>query len=385
MAHDFEQPVPVPNDTTNPVAPIAEQDPAERWLELDPSRQQEVHSDPLGDTNTRIPRIPLEGLVEGVPESYPTQAPTNPIENTHVATPQTSSVAPSGYEQTAPVKSNRKRNTIIGSALAGTLLLAGAVVGIAKANGDDHDAAPTAQDPVATATGNPGSTTLPGLGETPSNSPTEQPTEAPSDNTGEQPGVAVGNLSLSDPLYSSTSDSDGQKLIVGWDNQDIYLSMMPNPQGTDPTVLAASALNLIAASISADLQYSPQLIEGLTGYPRQSDHPVVKELMSMNTAFHNSEAPEDQATSVEQLAIFDEADDPAVFKISPNTDKNGFPMLVLSSGTVYVQRVKGGDWQDPSNFDVSQAAQINHISISFKDVDNHPSIESYYIPGLVTN
>lgn len=350
MAQYFEQPVPVPDNNSNPATPTAEQDPAERPLELDPSRDPDVHPDPLTDTNARIPRIPLNGAVEGVPESYPANPTADaplPSEASPVSSPE------------HPEKPNRKRNRIIGGVVAGTVIIAGAVVGVIKANDGDHDAAPTAQDPVATATGNPGNaTTTPSLNASESAS---VPEPSQGSEASQAPGVIMPDtvksyVTVPGNISPGTSPYPGEPAIeIRWANQEQPMDSLPdydnNPGG--PNEMANGVLSLLAGAISfkPDTPNWDKVVNALTpeGVAGQSLRDDIRKW--------NQEFQDEQGTPYTDRAMFfDSRDDPVNFTVS--TDEVGDQVYTLSSGKLYERRLRNDAKPDP------QAAQIENFAAS---------------------
>jgi|GEM_PF-2664557 len=342
---------------------------------------EDMRETPVRDFGTSLEDAHNEGLIQ-TPDSPHGLAPEPSSVAPHDPTPtqerltvkeinDTRSPMPPTppFPQVAPVAperhNNTKRNIALGvvGALAAVGIGSGATFLLGK-KGGDNEATPAPTKPVATAPATPGATE----------------SSVPNEGSHEQQPVTVGNIDLASGLYSygpSASDPSEDAIRVNWGmsdgSEDIDLGKLLGPNNYNPTQRAASALSLISAVISADLKHSDQLLPYYTDNAQ-----VASAAPKLNAAFQASAKPENQNKYVDQLDFFDTAQDPVTFVEGP-LDANGYPTLQLSTGTLYAERVTGGEWQNPANFDVAKAVPITQMSISYKPSANGStmSIENF--------
>jgi len=268
------------------------------------------------------------------------------------AAPQPETEAPKSgtTPETQRRKINWKRRMAIGAAIAAV----GGAARLVPYMVANHDLEsldnPNSDQPSAGAPQTPGQTQD---AETQTSTPEQQPSN-------------VGNIYLADSLY--THADIGDTITVTWGAEDqsqaIYLGKLLGSNGHTPTQQAASALNLISAIASSDLKYSQQL-----PYFYSDSDKLVNAVPMINEAFQAAAEPNNKNKYVDQLDFFDTPDDPVTFVQGPNDDQ-GYPTLKMASGTLYAQRVTGGSWQDPANFDKDKAIAITSFDISYKSTDN---------------
>lgn len=167
-------------------------------------------------------------------------------------------------------------------------------------------------------------------------------------------GFRVGNLALAAPLYTSpTEANDTIDVAWGTGNQTIELHKLFGLASHSATQVAAAVLNLLAAAISSQLQYSPQLLPYLT-----VDQQATQVITELNHQFRAG-TPTDA-----QLKFFDSAAAPVTF--SQTRDPIGRSELRMTSGVLYAERVIGGRWQDPAGDDPARAVRIATLTIVYQ-------------------
>jgi len=186
---------------------------------------------------------------------------------------------------------------------------------------------------------------------------------SPFPNNEQEGGVLLGNIHLADETYSQLENTDNN-VDASWGTPDgkssIYLSKLLGPADHTPDEIASSALNLYAAAVSANLEYSPQLMPYLTVDPG-----MVSYTTRVNTQFRSAES---STEAEDQLVFFDTAADPAVFTEVQGPES---PVLELESGTLYVARVNASEtddvkWQHFDDSIVEDAKPIHNLSIAYQ-------------------
>ena len=238
---------------------------------------------------------------------------------------------------------HKRPGVIFGATLALAGAVAGGIFGLSRGGGSSPEGAP--QSPAAvshpnTAGNQPSVSTSPKV-----ESSTSPRVLNPSDIIVKNQAPAPGVIDLSKPVVGPHGTLD-----FTWNNETVNIPKLLSPNQYNDNQVAASVLNVLAELVSTEQTAGSQGIFYFT------DSASLREAVTtMNTLFRQDD--KNPANYSDQLEFYDTAVDPVSFQ-ADGVDPQGNPVIRLASGTLYLQRVTGGEWQDNSPRDPNKALAI---------------------------